>query len=209
MLSIVDQMSEVEVRIKDTIIEEMDGYGKAVVKDLGIDMPEVKLEYDPDSNSAGFTPLKVEQEIIRCVGVEGATEVRFNIPVIARATGLSESDRYIRAYVRQLIAHELRHVWQSYHNKQLIIDQLNEGRFKISSSEGLLGAEVDANEYALSTARGDYEIAVFKLVKECHELDGLIVPDVERKHRINRLVREIHKMENPNIFTRAKKLLFG
>lgn len=202
------ELTELEVRVKDTIKEELKGYGKAVVKDLKIDMPKITFEYNPDSNSAGFTPLELEQEILTYVDVYKADEVIFNLPVIARAINLFDSEAYIRAYVRQLIAHEFRHVWQSYYSKQLILDQLNK-RFFTSFGNGLLEAEVDANEYALTTARGEYETAVFKLVKECHELDGAILPSTDKKLGINKLVRKIYKMENPSIFTRAKVLLFG
>ena len=123
------------------------------------------------------TTYRVNYSGIFVVNVTEANEIVFNLQKIEE--NIIELFKFkrliskaIRPYLKHLVLHELRHVWQTKYDKQMIIDA--ENNFLYIDGYGGIRAEADANGFARGKASNRFEKLISDIFTYLQDMTGKI-----------------------------------
>ena len=138
---------------------------------------KIKISFDNDIPHLACTTYRVNYSGIFVVNVTEANEIIFNLQKIEEnITELFKFKRLIskaiRPYLKHLVLHELRHVWQTKHDKQLVIDA--ENNFLYIDGYGGIRAEADANSFARGKASNKFERLISDIFTYLQDMTGKI-----------------------------------
>lgn len=162
------------MRIENIIKEEMAIMVPIICKDLGIEIPSIA--FNCEAECIGQASFQIRRNMFgQTVDILPNNSVEINpLSVLRNAKRLFPpfmgdiSQRYIARYA---IAHELRHVWQTHYNKELLYKETS-SVFLWVGGAGCKPSELDADEYALSLAADQEERMAFELLVALHKANG-------------------------------------
>ena len=151
--------------IKKTILE--------IIEEAEVNMDGVSVVFDNDIDKLSIcTYVRYNNVLGFAVDVSDAIDVKFNIKAIEKnIKDLFMFKRLInkatRPYLKHLVLHELRHVWQTKNNKALLVT--SENSFGLNGY-GQIPAEADANSFARSKCNTKFETFVSDVFTYCQDM---------------------------------------
>ena len=165
--------------IKKTILE-------IINEQTEVDMSGVEVKFDDNIPLLAICKYNIYRESfsIFITDVTEATEVIFNLKLIEEnLNALFVFEKLInkatKPFLKHVVLHELRHVWQTRYNKDLVIKSHNE--LINISGYGSKPVEADANLYARSKANNKFEAFVSDIFTYCQNMkDKAYITNKER-----------------------------
>ena len=156
------------LNIKETILE-------IINEQTEVDMSGVEVKFDDNIPLLALCKYNIYRESfsIFITDVTEATEVIFNLKLIEEnLNALFVFEKLInkatKPFLKHVVLHELRHVWQTRYNKDLVIKSHNE--LINISGYGSKPVEADANSFARSKCNTKFEAFVSDVFTYCQDM---------------------------------------
>ena len=113
------------------------------------------------------------------------------------------------AYIKHLLRHELRHIYQVEHNKSLLTENLRFIPCALGAGENPI--ERDADGWAESKASTELEVAVSRLSTLYYRIHGKILVTNRERQEIRKLWLKVALLSRPNIlrFIKIGRAILG
>ena len=178
--------------MKQLLEQQLRTFGEEVAKDLDITIPTI--EYVDEAVFHAFTMFRYRHNVMFIESIEPAFKIQICLPNIEEACNEFDVE-YREPFIKRLIAHELRHVWQSIYKQEVLIEQLSLPLGAAIYGHGNMPAEKDANQYAMMWAETEYEKLVFELATLLQQLVAINQDqwDVLKALRLAKKIRKYNK----------------